>query len=216
MSNCFLVKYLSRITLHDRIRSYTKRIRNLTARNECVTLYRWRRIVSCSFGTKCVGEFNCTAEQHCVNTQPCIMRLLLRTSRSYNVNNCVIRVIALHCRTDRRIRCFNKLWPVLAKPTLAILIWPTLAKPTLANKFWPTLANLNWPTLAKIWWPTLAKPTLAKIGVLVFWRNHKEQYFFHQKIKMKKKQRRTNKETKIAAEQTLWSVFFGEHTVQWD
>ena len=68
----------------------------------------------------------------------------------------------------------DRLWPTLAKPTLAILIFrlwpnPTLAKPTLARKIWPTLANLNWPTLAK---PVLTYsnwPILATFSVLECW-----------------------------------------------
>ena len=47
-----------------------------------------------------------------------------------------------------------------------------------------------------------------KIGVLVFWPNHKEQEIQKDaRIKMKKKQRRTNKETKI---QSKKSAFFGK------
>ena len=51
-----------------------------------------------------------------------------------------------------------------------------------------------------------------------FWLNKEQDFFFTEKTENQDelKQRRTNKETKTAAGQTMLSVFFGEHVVQWD
>ena len=71
-------------------------------------------------------------------------------------------------------------WPNRLWPSLSDRLWPNRLWTTNFDRLWPTLIDRLWP---KFGWPTLAKPTRAKIGVLVFWPNHKEQ-------EMKKKKSR--------------------------
>ena len=69
-------------------------------------------------------------------------------------------------------------------------VHPTKSEQADAD-FWP---NRLWPSLFDRLWPSLIWPTLAKIGVLVFWPNHKEQYIF-------KKKKHNNQDEKNKEEQ---------------